>query len=318
MLNLGLQRRSGAFYQILSVDGKGRVVRGAEKVNKPMTETLGSERTIAHDHSSTTPITTPPTTDKAAQLHLTQFRVESSSATANASTKQQPQNQLCRHWCRHGICKWGQQCRYRHSMPMSTSGLQEIGLVHWPVWFRRVNPGYFAAEVVTSNSNLGRSKVKRSVESMGCTSLGGNGGTCCGVLHGPGNVGRERVGETERQSNRLRGDRVERMSGSERGTGRGLRSDELGEQIIARLRTFSREHATMGKSGETASDRSSSASLVERAAARDTKNWEDESDDEDNAILENKMSSKDKDEVGKGKGKLVDVQIVDRKEVVCL
>ena len=145
---------------------------------------------------------------------------------------------------------------------------------------------------------------------MGCTSVGGNGGACCGELHGPGGVGRERVRNRERQSERIRGEKT-KLIGTERGAdgGRGLRSEELGEQIIARLRGMSRKHAAKDKTVEKGGDRLSSASLVERAAAKDTKNWEDESDesdDEDNCAAE-PVSPVEKEEMVKGKGNLVDL-----------
>lgn len=195
---------------------------------------------------------------------------------------------------------------------MSTSGLLEVGLADWPVWFRRMNPGYFAAEVVNSNSNphVGRARGRRGAKSMGCTSANGNGGACCGSLHGPGGIGRESVRERERErrSDRLRAEKTGTISGRERGADarRGIRSEELGEQIIASLRDMSREHVVRETAADKASDRLSSASLVERAAARDTKNWEDETDDEDNAGAESVVSIVEK-EVSKGKGKLVDV-----------
>jgi len=142
---------------------------------------------------------------------------------------------------------------------------------------------------------------------MGRTSPGGNGGACCGELHGLGGVGKRRVMERERHCDRIRGEKM-RTNGTERVAdgGRGPRSEELGEQIIARLRGMSREHAAKEKAVEKGGDRLSSASLVERAAARDTKNWEDESDDEDNCTAEPE-NVVEKEEVSKGKGKLVDV-----------
>ena len=57
-----------------------------------------------------------------------------------------PPRQVCRHWCAHGLCKWGHNCRHSHIMPMTTTGLQEVGLADWPAWFRALNSGYFAAE----------------------------------------------------------------------------------------------------------------------------------------------------------------------------
>ena len=157
--------------------------------SKPIVEPTSSERTITHQ-ASTTPDSTPPSTPKATTAQVSRPRASSTSTTVHTTTTHHPQTQLCRHWCHHGICKWGQQCRYRHIMPMSTSGLQEVSLADWPVWFRKMNPGYFAAEVVTSTSqsnvSLGRAKGRRGAKSMGRTSPGGNGGACCGELHGLG------------------------------------------------------------------------------------------------------------------------------------
>ena len=41
----------------------------------------------------------------------------------------------CRHWCHHGTCKWGLNCRYEHTMPTTLEGLQEVGLKSFPTWF---------------------------------------------------------------------------------------------------------------------------------------------------------------------------------------
>ncbi|KAG4441201.1 hypothetical protein IFR05_003319 [Cadophora sp. M221] len=197
-------------------------------------------------------------------------------------------------------------------MPMSTSVLQEVGLSDWPLWFRRMNPGYFVAEAVNPSrsghvNGAGRvgggTRGRRGARVTGCMSAGGNGGTCCGVLHGSGFVGRERVREKER----VRGETVVgSVKERERGLGRVLRSEELGEQIITRLRNMSKElAATKEKVTEKAGDRLSSSWLVERVAARVTKSWEEESDDDGDAESEGNVD--EKGEVVKGKAKLVDV-----------
>lgn len=41
----------------------------------------------------------------------------------------------CRHWCHHGTCKWGINCRYHHVMPTTIAGLQEVGLCEFPAWW---------------------------------------------------------------------------------------------------------------------------------------------------------------------------------------
>ncbi|KAF7548457.1 hypothetical protein G7046_g8667 [Stylonectria norvegica] len=45
-------------------------------------------------------------------------------------------NSFCRHWCHHGTCKWGLQCRYQHNMPSTAEGLADVGLKDFPAWWR--------------------------------------------------------------------------------------------------------------------------------------------------------------------------------------
>lgn len=72
------------------------------------------------------------------------------------------------------------------------------------------------------------------------------------------------------------------------------KSEELGEQIIARLRG-------MAKEGKTSAEEKVNV-MIERAAARDTKNWEDESEDGDDCASEPELQH-----VEEVKGNLVDV-----------
>ncbi|KAF4496020.1 transcription factor [Fusarium agapanthi] len=49
-----------------------------------------------------------------------------------------PSSQLpspCRHWCHHGVCKWGRDCHYEHAMPITAEGLGEVGLTGFPDWW---------------------------------------------------------------------------------------------------------------------------------------------------------------------------------------
>ncbi|KAF5662992.1 transcription factor [Fusarium denticulatum] len=49
-----------------------------------------------------------------------------------------PSSQLpppCRHWCHHGVCKWGRDCHYEHVMPTTAEGLGEVGLTGHPDWW---------------------------------------------------------------------------------------------------------------------------------------------------------------------------------------
>jgi hypothetical protein len=76
-------------------------------------------------------------------------------------------------------------------------------------------------------------------------------------------------------SERLR--RGGRVTVRERDSGKVLKSEELGEQIIARLRGMSKEGKVVG---EKAVIGHGGTAKIERAAARDTKNWEDESEED--------------------------------------
>ena len=167
----------------------------------------------------------------------------------NPDTHQTHQTQLCRHWCHHGICKWGQQCRYKHIMPMTLSGLHEIGLIDWPAWYRSLNPGYFShshhLETKNEMNNNTNNNNNQIVRRTGINAAGGVGGgkipgtTCCGGAHGEvkyidGRPGSRSGPGPIRARDKLRtGNKYVVRS---RSTGRILKADELGDQIIARLR----------------------------------------------------------------------------------
>lgn len=52
-----------------------------------------------------------------------------------ARQDRQPATVFCRHWCHHGTCKWGLDCRYQHRMPLTQEGLQGVGLRDFPAWY---------------------------------------------------------------------------------------------------------------------------------------------------------------------------------------
>ncbi|CZS90824.1 uncharacterized protein RCO7_06705 [Rhynchosporium graminicola] len=309
MLNLGLQRSSGAFYQIVDDGGNVKVegVEGDDKASEDPSSSV-SERTLPQS-SATATGTPPPMAPNASPTQISRGQARANPTTTNTlarptqnhvSPNPHPQTQLCRHWCHHGICKWGQKCRYHHIMPMSTSGLSEVGLSDWPLWFRRMNPGYFAAQnanlngVVNAGRVAGGARGRRGARSAGCTHGGGSGGACCGVLHGAGaGAGRER-GRGERPLGVPR----------EKAGGRVFKSEELGEKIIARLKGMTKKHAVKEKVVEKASERLSNASLVERAAARETREWEDENDEGGPASEDDVNET---EVVSLVKGKLVDI-----------
>jgi hypothetical protein len=103
------------------------------------------------------------------------------------------------------------------------------------------------------------------------------------------------VNGVEVKSERLRENR--RVAVRERASGRVLRSEELGEQIIERLRGMSKEGKVGGGKVGNGGGGGGNA-MIERVAARDTKNWEDESDDD---------TDDEEEEKAVANGKLVDV-----------
>lgn len=165
---------------------------------------------------------------------------------------------------------------------MTTHGVAEVGLADWPAWYRALNPGYFVDQGRANQTRIGKARGRGCVHGVGaggCCSARGNGKT----LRTPG---RGRVGGGQ-------GQRVPRSG------------DELGEQIVVRLKGMEREREKVnentkeriaaeseGKNGDNAT--------IERAAARDAKDWEDE----DSEVSEGEY---EKEIVNLSRGKLVDV-----------
>lgn len=95
-----------------------------------------------------------------------------------------------------------------------------------------------------------------------------------------------------------------RTTVKDKATGRVMKSEELGEQIIARLKGMERD-ARAKKEKEQEKGAVNSSVLIDRATARDTRKWEDESETADEQGVEEGSES---DEVEKKKeGKLVEV-----------
>ncbi|KAH8598970.1 hypothetical protein B0O99DRAFT_32417 [Bisporella sp. PMI_857] len=271
MLNLGIQRHPGAYYQLStppSSNPNSSPNELAARSKIPLQESKKQPPIInlpkPSAPASTSPlkpagVAAPPAHTTAAASHARQNNQQERNETA-----------LCRHWCAHGICKWGQACRYRHIMPMTTSGLREAGLSDWPGWYRSLNPGYFAGEVVHGHrhhhhpsGNHGRRGRARPCREVCCAGGTGNGG-------GNGDAGWK--GKVEK---------------------------ELGEQALQRLRGLGRE--VDGKSG--AEEKLSESLVLEQAQARDTRGWEEESNDEEEGHKARQRAAEQRS----GKEKLVDV-----------
>ncbi|KAK0632043.1 hypothetical protein B0T14DRAFT_490474 [Immersiella caudata] len=63
------------------------------------------------------------------------YQATTPSTAASPQPTPQSVDEYCRHWCHYGTCKWGLQCRYKHSMPTTPSGLLEVGLSEFPTWW---------------------------------------------------------------------------------------------------------------------------------------------------------------------------------------
>ncbi|KAF5561093.1 transcription factor [Fusarium napiforme] len=69
-------------------------------------------------------------------VHLRPTSLKETSQIPTNTTA--PSSQLpppCRHWCHHGVCKWGRDCHYEHVMPTTAEGLGEVGLTGHPGWW---------------------------------------------------------------------------------------------------------------------------------------------------------------------------------------
>ncbi|KAH7256851.1 hypothetical protein BKA59DRAFT_507757 [Fusarium tricinctum] len=55
--------------------------------------------------------------------------------TTSLTPMPSPTASPCRHWCHYGVCRWGVDCHYEHTMPTTATGLEEIGLSGFPDWW---------------------------------------------------------------------------------------------------------------------------------------------------------------------------------------
>lgn len=106
---------------------------------QPPTEpTLNASR---HNTAVDAAVDKPARQDKPIRPHLTEEMIgtqPSRDVVPRAKEKlfgTNPDTLYCRHWCHHGTCKWGWQCRYQHRMPRNQEGLREVGLKDFPTWY---------------------------------------------------------------------------------------------------------------------------------------------------------------------------------------
>ncbi|KAK0734882.1 hypothetical protein B0T26DRAFT_671110 [Lasiosphaeria miniovina] len=69
--------------------------------------------------------------------------IDTNSFASSSSTVSE--DEYCRNYCRYGRCKWKEKCWYKHEMPITMSGLVEVGLVELPQWFMLATEGNLGA-----------------------------------------------------------------------------------------------------------------------------------------------------------------------------
>lgn len=146
MLNLGIRKRHGGTYQIS--DGRPELEAGQLSREKSRQPSLVEDDNVNADVEGNIALQTPRAQANSSN-DLPSMRqpmmLDRQSIQHNVHVRSPVQRPLCRHWCIHGVCRWGRRCRYKHVMPKTVSGLLEVGLQEWPAWFRSLYPGYVVA-----------------------------------------------------------------------------------------------------------------------------------------------------------------------------
>lgn len=120
------------------------------QVNEPPVTTPGLQNSVHNPNSkhpapqpvlASTPMTagaaTAATTASPANETKTTTPSPSASTPSPVASRPEPAEttEYCCHWCHHGTCKWGAQCRYLHAMPTTVQGLIDVGLSEFPQWW---------------------------------------------------------------------------------------------------------------------------------------------------------------------------------------
>ncbi|KAI1773995.1 hypothetical protein F4818DRAFT_88439 [Hypoxylon cercidicola] len=106
------------------------------------------------------------------------------SSTTTTNTNSRKGRKPCRHWCLHGTCRWGSDCRHPHMMPTDAEGLRELGLASPPQW-------WLTAVAMAWGSNGGSLARGGPRQQSG----GGGGGSAGGARKGQGQGQRGAVGK---------------------------------------------------------------------------------------------------------------------------
>ncbi|CAG8958512.1 hypothetical protein HYFRA_00009827 [Hymenoscyphus fraxineus] len=277
MLNLGLQEEREGYYRVTR--GEARTKSLVDSVHNPAKSQAGNltakepaTRPAETEVVTTTPRQPPPTPKS------------SSLSPSSREDREKPRSQqLCRHWCVHGVCKWGLGCHYRHRMPMDRDGLREVGLREWPGWFRRGNPGLFGDGGVRARRAGGVDVLERGER-------------------GERGLGEEILERLRRLEGREWG--VEKMDGEGGGTER--EKEKNGRKVKGRGAV--KAPAVVEMSGKV--ERVERAKgLDDRIVRKETRRWEDDEsgDDSDISSLPPRREVDISEGEAKRKEKLVDV-----------
>lgn len=118
-------------HNVIGTKVAGTAARGGAKPIRPHMTQAASDKPYPSvaQHNSTT-------------RHKTHSVGNSNSNSINKNKKSShPDTVFCRHWCHHGSCKWGWECRYQHRMPTTFEGLREVGLKDLPTWYLLIMGG---------------------------------------------------------------------------------------------------------------------------------------------------------------------------------
>lgn len=120
-----------------------------QKQQDPVHPGLGASRHNTIDNTVDNTVAVPAgRDDKPIRPHMTQAMRDKPHPTAiqrintkGKSRAVKSNKAVCRHWCHHGTCMWGMDCRNQHRMPTTLEGLREIGLKDFPTWYRLLMSG---------------------------------------------------------------------------------------------------------------------------------------------------------------------------------
>jgi hypothetical protein len=144
--------------------------------SRDVSSSSDEESTGRKDSTPRVPNNTPNTSPPSSTIQTTTPSQLDTPQPSSPKPSSLSQTTLCRHWCHHGNCKWGSQCRYKHIMPLSLAGLIEVGLRDWPSWYRAFNPGYFVdSSIGFTQHNPHRARLGRRVISAGAGGVGRRG-----------------------------------------------------------------------------------------------------------------------------------------------